>query len=153
SIPGLRLHVLGEVEIFGQPPKRVKLRAIKEGVPITLADLKVGDYVVHAVHGISQYLGLRNETILGATSDYLDLRFAGTDRMLVPVHQMHQVTKYSASEGTAPRLSKMGGADWARTKTRVSEKLAEIADGLVAVHAERESARGHAFGPDTPWQA
>ncbi|HEV2641349.1 MAG TPA: transcription-repair coupling factor, partial [Candidatus Elarobacter sp.] len=153
SIPMLHLHVLGDREIYGQPAKRVKLRAVKEGVPVTLADLKVGDYVVHAVHGIAQYLGLRKETILGATSDYLDLKYAGTDRMLVPVHQMHQVNKYSASEGAAPRLSKMGGADWARTKTRVSEKLAAIADGLVELYAEREVARGHAFAPDTPWQA
>ncbi|MBV9409822.1 MAG: DEAD/DEAH box helicase, partial [Candidatus Eremiobacteraeota bacterium] len=152
AIPMLHLHVLGDREIYGQPAKRVKLRAVKEGVPVTLADLKVGDYVVHAVHGIAQYLGLRNETILGATSDYLDLKYAGTDRMLVPVHQMHQVTKYSANEGAAPRLSKMGGADWARTKTRVSEKLAEIAEGLVELYAEREVARGHAFGADTPWQ-
>jgi transcription-repair coupling factor (superfamily II helicase) len=153
SIPGLRLHVLGDREIYGQPAKRVKLRAIKEGVPVTLADLRVGDYVVHAVHGIGQYLGLRSETILGATSDYLDLKYAGTDRMLVPVHQMHQVTKYGASEGAAPKLSKMGGADWARVKGRVSEALAKIADGLVQLYAEREVAAGHAFGPDSPWQA
>jgi transcription-repair coupling factor (superfamily II helicase) len=153
SIPGLRLHLWGDREIFGQPAKRVKLRAVKEGVPVTLADLKVGDYVVHAVHGIGQYLGLRTETILGATQDYLDLKYAGTDRMLVPVTQMHQVTKYGASEGAAPRLSKMGGADWARTKTRVSESLAKIAEGLVDLYAEREMAAGHAFGPDTPWQA
>ncbi len=153
AIPGLHLHVLGEREIYGQPAKRVKLRAVKEGVPVTLADLKVGDYVVHAVHGIGQYLGLRNEKILGATSDYLDLKFAGTDRMLVPVAQMHQVTKYGANEGAAPKLSKMGGADWARTKTRVSEALGKIADGLVQLYAEREMSRGHKFGPDSPWQA
>ncbi len=153
AFPDLRLRVLGDREIFGQPPKRVKLRAVKEGVPVTLADLKVGDYVVHAVHGIGQYLGLRTETILGATQDYLDLRYAGSDRMLVPVTQMHQVTKYSAAEGQVPRLSKMGGADWARAKTRVSESLAKIADGLVQLYAERELSRGHAFGPDTTWQA
>ncbi len=153
AIPGLRLHVLGDREIYGQPAKRVKLRAVKEGVPVTLADLKVGDYVVHATHGIGQYLGLRTETILGATQDYLDLKYAGTDRMLVPVTQMHQVGKYGATEGAAPRLSKMGGADWARTKSRVSESLAKIADGLVALYAERESAPGYAFGNDTPWQA
>ncbi len=153
AIPGMRLRVLGDREIFGQPPKRVKLRAVKEGVPVTLADLKVGDHVVHAVHGIGQYLGLRTETILGATSDYLDLKYAGTDRMLVPVTQMHQVTKFSASDGSPPRLSKMGGGDWARTKTRVSEQLAKIADGLVELYAEREVAQGHGFPPDTPWQA
>ena len=152
TIPDLRLRVLGDREIFGTPPKRVKLRAVKEGVPVTLADLKVGDYVVHAVHGIGQYLGLRTETILGATQDYLDLAYAGSDRMLVPVTQMHQVGKYSAAEGHEPRLSKMGGADWARTKSRVSESLAKIADGLVALYAERELSRGHAYGPDTTWQ-
>ncbi len=152
AIPDLRLRVLGDREIFGAPPKRVKLRAVKEGVPVTLADLRVSDYVVHAVHGIGQYLGLRTETILGATQDYLDLAYAGSDRMLVPVTQMHQVTKYAAAEGQVPRLSKMGGADWARTKSRVSESLAKIADGLVQLYAERELARGFEFGPDTPWQ-
>jgi len=152
AIPAQRLRVLGDREIYGQPPKRVKLRAVKEGVPVTLADLRVGDFVVHSVHGIGQYLGLRTETILGATSDYLDLKYAGTDRMLVPVHQMHQVTKYSATEGAAPRLSRMGGTDWTRQKTRVSEALAKIAEGLVDLYAERELAVGHAFGPDTPWQ-
>ncbi|HEY9181332.1 MAG TPA: transcription-repair coupling factor, partial [Candidatus Baltobacteraceae bacterium] len=153
TLPDLRLRVLGDREIYGQPPKRVKMRAVKEGVPVTLADLKVGDYVVHAVHGIGQYLGLRTETILGATQDYLDLKYAGTDRMLVPVTQMHQVTKYSAGEGGTPRLSKMGGADWARTKSRVSESLAKIAEGLVDLYAERELAKGHPFGADTAWQA
>ncbi|HVN70233.1 MAG TPA: transcription-repair coupling factor [Candidatus Binatia bacterium] len=151
-VPGARMRVLGDREIFGAPPKRVKMRAIKEGVPVTLADLRVGDYVVHAVHGIGQYLGLRAETILGATQDYLDLRYAGSDRMLVPVTQMHQIAKYSAAEGQSPRLSKMGGADWARTKTRVSESLGKIADELVALYAERELATGFAFGPDTTWQ-
>jgi transcription-repair coupling factor (superfamily II helicase) len=73
--------------------------------------------------------------------------------MLVPVTQMHQVAKYSAAEGATPRLSRMGGSDWARTKLRVSESLGKIADGLVALYAEREMARGHAFAPDTPWQA
>ena len=152
AIPQLRLTVLGDREIYGAPPKRVKMRAVKEGVPVTLADLKVGDHVVHTVHGIGQYLGLRAETVLGATQDYLDLRYAGSDRMLVPVTQMHHVGKYAAAEGQSPRLSKMGGADWARTKSRVSESLAKIADGLVQLYAERELARGFAFGPDTPWQ-
>ncbi len=153
GIPQLHVRVLGDREIFGAPPKRVKMRALKEGVPVTLADLRVGDYVVHAVHGVGQYLGLRPETILGATQDYLDLRYAGSDRMLVPVTQMHQVAKYSAAEGQAARLSKMGGADWARTKARVSESLAKIADELVALYAERELSRGFAFGPDTTWQS
>jgi transcription-repair coupling factor (superfamily II helicase) len=153
TVPQLHLRVLGDREIFGLPPKRVKLRATKEGVPVTLSDLRVGDFVVHAVHGIARYEGLRTETILGATQDYLDLHFAGTDRMLVPVTQMHAVTKYAGSEGAAPRLSRMGGGDWARTKSRVSESLAKIADGLVRLYAERELARGHAFTADTPWQA
>ncbi|MFZ1018334.1 MAG: transcription-repair coupling factor [Candidatus Cybelea sp.] len=151
-IPSLRVRVLGDREILGAPPKRVKMRAVKEGVPVTLADLRVGDYVVHAVHGVGQYLGLRAETVLGAMQDYLDLRYAGSDRMLVPVTQMHQIAKYSAADGQSPRLSKMGGADWARTKSRVSESLAKIADQLVALYAEREVSRGFPFSPDTTWQ-
>jgi transcription-repair coupling factor (superfamily II helicase) len=114
--------------------------------------LRVGDYVVHAVHGVGQYLGLRAETVLGATQDYLDLKYAGSDRMLVPVTQLHQIAKYSAAEGATPRLSKMGGADWARTKSRVTEALEKIADELVALYAERELSRGFAFGLDTAWQ-
>jgi transcription-repair coupling factor (superfamily II helicase) len=152
AIPILHLRVLGDREIYGAPPKRVKIRAVKEGVPVTLADLRVGDYVVHGVHGIGQYLGLRAETILGATQDYLDLKYAGSDRMLVPVTQLHQIAKYAAAEGASPRLSKMGGSDWARVKSRVSESLGKIADGLVELYAERELARGFAFGPDTTWQ-
>ncbi|HEY1428675.1 MAG TPA: transcription-repair coupling factor [Candidatus Tumulicola sp.] len=152
TVPSLRLRVLGDREIYGAPPKRVKMRAVKEGVPVTLGDLKVGDYVVHAVHGIGQYLGLRAETVLGATQDYLDLHYAGSDRMLVPVTQMHQVTKYTAAEGQAARLSKMGGADWARTKSRVSESLAKIVEGLVALYAERELSTGYKFGADSTWQ-
>ncbi|MBV9148464.1 MAG: transcription-repair coupling factor [Candidatus Eremiobacteraeota bacterium] len=151
-LPDAHLRVLGDREVYGAPPKRVKIRAVKEGVPITVADLHVGDFVVHAVHGVGQYLGLRAETFLGATQDYLDLRYAGTDRLLVPVTQMHYVTKYTASEGVAPRLSRMGGADWARTKGRVSEALAKIADNLVSLYAERELLPGHTYPPDTPWQ-
>ncbi len=151
-LPDQRLRVLGDRELFGQPVRRAKLRAVKEGVPVTLAELKVGAFVVHAVHGIGQYVGLRTETVLGATSDYLDLRYAGNDRLLVPVHQMHQVTLFSAADGAAPRLSKMGGSDWARTKARVGDAISKIADELVALYAEREMAQGHVFPPDTPWQ-
>ncbi|HUY10750.1 MAG TPA: DEAD/DEAH box helicase, partial [Candidatus Dormibacteraeota bacterium] len=152
TLPELRLRVLGDREIFGAPPKRVKLRAVKEGVPVTLADLKVGDYVVHAVHGIGQYVGLRSETHFGATQDFLDLHYAGSDRMMVPITQMHQVTKYSAGDGGNPRLSKMGGVEWARTKARVGSQLAAIADGLVELYAEREMSRGYRFSPDSEWQ-
>ncbi|MBV8727214.1 MAG: transcription-repair coupling factor [Candidatus Eremiobacteraeota bacterium] len=152
-LPDARLRVLGDREVYGAPPKRVKIRAVKEGVPVTVADLRVGDYVVHAVHGIGQYMGLRAETFLGATQDYLDLRYAGTDRLLVPVTQMHYVAKYTASEGASPRLSRMGGGDWARTKGRVSEALAKIADSLVSLYAERELMPGHAYPTDTPWQS
>lgn len=153
TLPHTRTRILGDREIFGQPAKRVKLRAVKEGVPVTLADLRIGDFAVHAVHGVGQYIGLRAETILGATQDYLDLKYAGSDRMLVPVTQMHQITKFSAAEGQSARLSKMGGADWARTKARVGESLAKIAEGLVELYAEREVATGYAFATDTPWQA
>ena len=96
------------------------MRAVKEGVPVTLADLRVGDYVVHAVHGIGQYLGLRAETILGATQDYLDLKYAGSDRMLVPVTQMHQIAKYSGRRGADVRGSPRWAAPTGRAPRRAS---------------------------------
>ena len=155
SIPALRLHVLGDREIYGQPASRVKLRAVKEGVPVTLADLKVGDYVVHAVHGIGQYLGLRTETILGATSDYIDLQYAGTDRMLVPVHQMHQVTKYGAHEGArAAAFTRWAARDWARAKSRVCEAARKDRRRISSSSTPNASRRrAMRLRPDTPWQS
>ncbi|HEY7981394.1 MAG TPA: transcription-repair coupling factor, partial [Candidatus Eremiobacteraceae bacterium] len=149
----LGLVVLGDTELFGHAARRHKLKAAKEGVPVTEADLRAGEYFVHANHGIGQYLGLERLTVNDVERDFMLLKYLGEDRLYVPIDQMHLVRKYIASDGAAPRLSKMGGGDWARTRSRVREAVDGIAEGLVRLYAERESAPGHPFAPDSPWQA
>jgi transcription-repair coupling factor (superfamily II helicase) len=147
------LVVLGDTELFGHAARRHKLKAAKEGVPVTEADLRAGEYFVHANHGIGQYLGLERLTVNDVERDFMLLKYLGEDRLYVPIDQMHLVRKYVASDGAAPRLSKMGGGDWARTRSRVREAVDSIAEGLVRLYAERETAPGHPFAPDSPWQA
>ncbi|HEY7994496.1 MAG TPA: transcription-repair coupling factor [Candidatus Eremiobacteraceae bacterium] len=149
----LGVVVLGDFELFGHAARRHKLRAAKEGVPLTEADLKVGEFFVHANHGIGQYLGLENITIDAFDRDFVMLKYLGEDRLYVPTDHMHLIRKYVAGDGAAPKLSRMGGSDWARTKSRVREAVEKIAEGLVQLYAEREMAKGHAFAADSPWQA
>jgi transcription-repair coupling factor (superfamily II helicase) len=153
SLPALGLHVITDKELYGHPARRQRRRAAADGVPISLSDLKPGDYVVHAHHGIGQYAGLEHILVEDVGRDFMLLRYAGSDRLYVPVDQMHLVRKYAAADGVAPRLSKMGGSDWARTRSRVREAVEQIAAGLVELYAARELAAGHAFAPDAPWQA
>jgi transcription-repair coupling factor (superfamily II helicase) len=152
-IPSLGLIVMGDNELYGHPARRQKIKAAKEGAPLSEADLKPGEFFVHANHGIGQYLGLEHLTVADVERDFMHLKYAGQDRLYVPIDQMHLVRKYIASDGASPRLSKMGGSDWARTRSRVREAVEKIADGLVRLYAARELAIGHAFSPDTPWQA
>ncbi|MDQ2817089.1 MAG: transcription-repair coupling factor [Candidatus Eremiobacteraeota bacterium] len=152
-MPSYGLTVVGDAELFGHAARRQKLKAAKEGVPLTEADLRPGEHFVHAYHGIGRYLGLERLTVNDVERDFIVLQFADEDRLYVPIDQMHMVRKYASSDETTPRLSKMGGADWTRTRGRVAEAVDKIAEGLVALYAAREAACGHAFSPDTPWQA
>jgi len=152
-IPALRLAVIGDNELYGHPARRTRRKSAKEGVPQTVADLTPGEFCVHAHHGIGQYLGLEHIVVDDIGRDFMQLAYAGEDRLYVPVDQMHLVRKYASSDGAAPRLSKMGGSDWARTRSRVREAVERIAEGLVRLYAAREVAVGHAFAVDTPWQS
>jgi transcription-repair coupling factor (superfamily II helicase) len=153
EIASLRFALVGDNELYGHPARRHRRRAAKEGVPITAADLHPGDYFVHAHHGIGQYLGLDHITVEGLGRDFMQLAYAGSDRLYVPVDQMHLVRKYTSADGAQPRLSKLGGSDWTRTRARVREAVERIAEELVRLSAAREVAAGHPFAPDTPWQA
>jgi transcription-repair coupling factor (superfamily II helicase) len=152
ALPALGLVVLGDNELYGHPARRHRRRAAKEGVPVSVADLTVGDYFVHAHHGIGQYMGLEHIVVEGVGRDFMQLAYAGADRLYVPVDQMHLVRKYAVGDGAAPRLSKMGGSDWVRTRARVREAVDRIASELVRLYAARETAAGHPFSADTPWQ-
>ncbi len=118
--------------------------------------LRNGDYVVHEQHGIGRYIEMVQRTVSGATREYLLLEYASSkrgqpgDRLFVPTDQLDQVSRYVGGE--LPTLNKLGGSDWKNTKSKAKRAVKQIAAELVQLYAARQSAPGHAFGPDTPWQ-
>ncbi len=118
-----------------------------------MRDLKPGDYVVHADHGIARFLGFRTILHDGGTHECVELEYAGGGKLLVPLDRADTLEKYaSASEGVTPKLDRLGGGTWARTKARVKRALRDLAGELLHTHAARELAKGFAFSKDSPWQ-
>ncbi len=119
-------------------------------------ELKPGDLVVHDQHGIGRYVQMAQRTVQGATREYLLLEYAPSkrgqpgDRLFVPTDQLDQVTRYIGGE--QPALDKLGGGDWAKRKGRARRAVRQIAAELIKLYAARQATKGHAFGPDTPWQ-
>lgn len=144
--------LLTENDIFGMQ-KRKRLHTKHQGQQLQyFSDIKSGDYVVHKVHGIGRYVGVENMEVSGVHRDYLLLQYAGEDKLYVPVEQVGMLHKYVGSEGTVPRLSKMGGTDWKRTTTRAAKAITELAEELLRLYAQRQIVPGHAFSPDNELQ-
>ncbi len=151
ELPG-RLAVVTAGELYGRRVKRRRpARAAGEGLSV-LAELAPGDYVVHLHHGIGRYLGIKEMEVEGRKKDYLEIVYAGEDRLYLPVEQANLVQKYAGPEGHLPRLSRLGGGDWARLKQRVKKRVRELARDLLALYARRMATPGYAFSPDTVWQ-
>ncbi|CCO08624.1 transcription-repair coupling factor [Desulforamulus hydrothermalis] len=147
-----RLVVITDAEIFGQRKKSRKHRARRDR-PEPLADLKPGDYVVHVNHGIGRYLGIITLDIGGLQKDYLQVQYAGEDKLYVPTDQVGMLQKYLGAEADHPKLSRLGGSEWAKAKARVKEAVRDMARELLELYAARQTVQGYAFSPDTPWQA
>jgi transcription-repair coupling factor (superfamily II helicase) len=153
EFPNWKLVVLSEAELFHQPKKRAPRKLFEEGKRVLmLEDLKPGDYVVHVSHGIGRYDGIENLTVGDAVRDYLVIRYQGEDRLYVPTDQASLLQKYNGQESGIPKLSKLGGNDWSRTRNKVKRAVQDLAEGLLALYAARESVQGFAFMEDTPWQ-
>jgi transcription-repair coupling factor (superfamily II helicase) len=151
AVPKDKLAVLSEREIFGRHYIRRKRRRFEAGAAITqFSDLKAGEYVVHQVHGVARYLGLKR--FEGKAGDFMCLQYAKGDLIYVPVTHIDYVQKFSAGEGAVPRIDKVGGKSWARTKARVKKAVRDMTEDLVQLYSRREHSRGNAFSPDTPWQ-
>ena len=165
---GLRLALIAESDLTGRagsgPRERKAVPARRSRRSVDPLSLHPGDLVVHAQHGIGRFVELMRRGVGSArsaaspaTREYVVIEYAPSkrgrpgDRLLVPTDSLDQVTKYVG--GDAPALNKMGGADWARTKSRARRAVREIAGELVRLYAARSATTGHAFGPDTPWQA
>ena len=162
---GLRLALIAESDLTGRagagPRERKALPARRARRSVDPLSLRPGDLVVHAQHGVGRFVELLRRKVGGgrsaATREYVVIEYAPSkrgqpgDRLLVPTDALDQVSKYVG--GDAPALNRMGGADWARTKSRARRAVREIAGELVRLYAARAAAAGHAFGPDTPWQS
>ena len=149
-LPSVKLAVLSESDLTGRRRTHRVARQRKRQAQGFFDDLKVGSYVVHQHHGVARFGGMVKRTIGGADRDYLLLEYRGDDKLYVPSDQIESVRHYTG--GDSPSLSKMGGADFARTKAKVASDVATIAQELVVLYQKRVHAKGHAFGEDTPWQ-
>ncbi|HEU5298215.1 MAG TPA: transcription-repair coupling factor [bacterium] len=146
------LVVITDSEMVGWRRRRRRVR-FREGVRLySWTDLKPDDYVVHIHHGIGIYRGLTRLFLNGAERDYLYLEYAQGDALYVPTDQINLVQRYIGVEGQAPKVHRLAGTEWEREKRKVREAAQEIARELLQLYAARESAPGHAFAPDTPWQ-
>ena len=147
-----KLAVITEMEIYGQRKKPSGQRQRVQDKMELFAELKTGDYVVHINHGIGRYDGVVQLTIGDVKRDYLLVKYSGEDKLYIPTDQVEMIQKYLGSEGGAPKLSRLGGAEWLRVKSKVKEAVKEMAQELLALYASREAVQGHSFGKDTVWQ-
>ena len=145
------LMLVTDRELFGSVRVR-RPKALRRVVPRDLLErLTPGDLVVHIDHGIARYERMLRRGTSGEERDYLELSFAGTDKIFLPVEQINRISRYSGGEN--PELSRLGGADWLRTKQRVKRAVTDLARDLLEIYAARAAAPGFAYPPDTPWQA
>ncbi|MEK6644953.1 MAG: transcription-repair coupling factor [Planctomycetota bacterium] len=147
--------VVAHHEIFRRYSQKRRMRKLAAGRPIeSFLDLQEGDYVVHVLHGIARYMGMRTMSKRDSrqSEEFLTLKFADDATMHVPVTQIDLVQKYIGARGTRPTLSKLGGTRWQTTKEKVEEAITDLADDLLRIQASRESQPGIAFPQDTTWQ-
>ncbi|HKB07434.1 MAG TPA: CarD family transcriptional regulator, partial [Candidatus Polarisedimenticolia bacterium] len=152
SLPRAGLQVLTEREVFGEHAEREAGRRKVAAFSPDFRDLKVGDLVVHVDHGIGRYAGIARVGDDGLSRDFMLLTYEGGDRLYVPVDRLDLVQRYSGVAGQRPRLDRLGGPGWERTKKKVRKAMQDMARDLLDLYAARAAARGHAFPHDTAWQ-
>jgi transcription-repair coupling factor (superfamily II helicase) len=149
------LVVFGSEDLFEASEMVARAPASKSALATfsaDLIDLKPGDFVVHADHGVAQYLGLREIAQGEAQGDYMLLEFAQGAKLYVPLARMDLVQRFRGGGESRPALDRMGGATWSRTKTRIKARMRDMADELLKLYASRKTAEGFQFSPDSNWQ-
>ena len=151
-----RLTLITDTEVFGFTRQRQRRATPRRGArtfdPHLLETLQPGDYVVHVDAGIARFHGVVLEEVAGRTGEYLDLRYAQGDRLLVPSDQLHRVQPYVGPSDQPPTLTRLGTQQWTRAKQRVRGAVIDIAEDLLELHAARETMSGIPIEPDSPWQ-
>lgn len=150
--PAGKLIMLTERELLGKATRHTRTGKHKDADINAFVELKPGDYVVHTNHGVGRFTGIERVTADSVTADYLKIEYAAGDKLFIPVEQMHLVQKYIGSDSGAPRLNRLGGNQWEKTKAKVRASVQDMADELLRLYAAREQATGFAFSPDTNWQ-
>lgn len=154
ELPDLQLVVLTERELFNRtikPKARHQTLANAERLK-SYTELAPGDFVVHVNHGIGEYVGLKTMTVDGVHQDYITILYQKGDTLFIPVTQLDLVQKYVAADGKRPRINKLGGSEWQKTKAKVQSRVEDIADDLIKLYAAREAEPGFAFEPDDDMQ-
>jgi len=153
--PNYKTCVISDREVFGEAKRKLKnSKSKKKGISKikSFAELKPGDYVVHANHGIGVYKGIKQIDVGGHKRDYLDIVYDKGDKLYVPVDQLDLIQKYIGSEGKFPKVNKLGSIEWQKAKAKARKSINEIAEDLVKLYAMRSTVKGHKFPKDTQWQ-
>ena len=146
--------VISEKELFNKKESGVAYKSnFRMGSKIRdINKLKVGDYIVHVSHGIGVYQGIKTLNKNGLKKDYLMVEYLGGDKLYIPVEKLELINKYSSNEGVAPKINKLGGKEWTKTKLHIQKRIESIAGDLLKLYSEREMAKGFAFNKDTEEQ-
>ncbi len=151
--PQIKFVVMTESDIFGGEKKKKKRKRLYEGEKIRdFTDLSVGDYVVHESHGLGIYRGIEKVEVDHNVRDYMKVEYAGGGNLYVLATQLDKIQKYTGADARKPKLNKLGGQEWNKTKSRVHKAVREVAAELVQLYAVRQEKQGYVYGPDTVWQ-
>ena len=151
--PMLKFAVITESDIFGVKKKKKEKKSHYQGQRISdFAQLKPGDYVVHENYGLGIYRGTERQIVDKVTKDYIKIEYGDGGKLYFPVTQLHMIQKYADSESKQPKLNKLNGQEWTKTKSRVQKAVNNIAKELVELYAVRQSGHGYQYGADTVWQ-
>ncbi len=154
-LPEARVALLTDGELLGWQKQRRSVRQHQTNNGQVLASvnqLVPGDHVVHIHHGIGRYVGLVRRGVQGVEREFLQINYAGSDKLFVPIDQLDRVQKYLGLSEDPPEVHRLGGAEWERIKRRTKKSTEELANQLLRLQAVRSRETGHAFSPDSPWQ-
>ena len=152
--PLIKFVFITEGDMFGvEKKKRKRKKTSYQGQGIrSFSELSVGDYVVHEEHGLGIYRGIEKVERDKVTKDYIKIEYGDGGNLYLPATRLESIQKYSGADGRKPKLNKLGGSEWAKTKSRVRGAVQEIAKDLVKLYAARQEKNGFQYGPDTVWQ-
>ena len=152
--PLIRFAVLSETDIFGHEKKKRRKQRAYEGTHISdFAEIHPGDYVVHENHGLGIYRGIEQVRTEGVLKDYIKIEYGDGGNLYIPATQLEAIQKYAGGENANPKLNRLGGTEWTKTRLRVRKAVREIADDLVELYAKRREKNGYVYSQDTVWQA